>query len=489
MLKYNCVSDNVRRHSSTHLSPHTPEPLAQNRLQRCHPLLVLTTRCEVGHVCSMVVGAIRTSVIPAPTIIMTEEFIRTHTVPPTLEEIRAVLAHFNYDGHRSRAWAKGLDAETVAYIDKCRFKANNKVKTANANKRRAEDDVFRRKRNDSTARYEAKKARVDPEYKPMLARKERERRAEKKKAGVDLYQRRKESDGGIWNNILTSARQKGYDLPADARAWIVPLAKEPCHYCGAEEARGVDRKNNSVGYLKDNCLPSCSRCNMMKVDTVYDYFLALCCDLAKHFDDPTHKVSLTFSATRPHYSALQKSGKRVVEIDEETYNSLIAGDCYICGVPQAAGVDRFDSSLEYTLDNARSCCATCNYLKKDVDHAVMVANIRQIAARHPNRHFQGSTVVMGTVHGFGVDMHECSRCHVTKALDEFSQGKGVCKECRHKEARSDFVDTAPILPVGRKRCPQCFMNKLAADFPTDSASDDGLGVFCKVCQRCVTEAR
>jgi hypothetical protein len=60
-----------------------------------------------------------------------------------------------------------------------------------------------------------------------------------------------------------------------------------CAYCGAEpnrEARtngkqplyvynGIDRIDNSIGYVLNNCVPCCGRCNWMKADLSVDDFL------------------------------------------------------------------------------------------------------------------------------------------------------------------------------------------------------------------------
>lgn len=47
------------------------------------------------------------------------------------------------------------------------------------------------------------------------------------------------------------------------------LLSKPCHYCHGplnKMGRGLDRKNNSVGYLLSNVVPCCKSCNTMKSD-------------------------------------------------------------------------------------------------------------------------------------------------------------------------------------------------------------------------------
>lgn len=46
---------------------------------------------------------------------------------------------------------------------------------------------------------------------------------------------------------------------------------------------------------------------------------------------------------------------------------LLNGSCIYCGKPNADGIDRIDSSKDYTLDNCVSCCKICNKMKNNYD--------------------------------------------------------------------------------------------------------------------------
>lgn len=63
----------------------------------------------------------------------------------------------------------------------------------------------------------------------------------------------------------------------------VSLFSMPCHYCGWVESNtfqgkfdhnGIDRLDNSKGYIPDNCLPCCYVCNRAKNSMPYEDFLA-----------------------------------------------------------------------------------------------------------------------------------------------------------------------------------------------------------------------
>lgn len=71
-------------------------------------------------------------------------------------------------------------------------------------------------------------------------------------------------------------RYKTFNLSLDQFTSIVD---KPCHYCGKQNStthcNGVDRKISSkeLGYQFDNCVSSCTTCNMMKHACSYDEFL------------------------------------------------------------------------------------------------------------------------------------------------------------------------------------------------------------------------
>ena len=81
------------------------------------------------------------------------------------------------------------------------------------------------------------------------------------------------------------------------------ITKSNCHYCGTPPNKvanfysyikkdgkpyytynGIDRKDNDLGYTLENSLPCCSKCNMLKVNTKYDEFIALIKAIAKNLE-------------------------------------------------------------------------------------------------------------------------------------------------------------------------------------------------------------
>ena len=52
------------------------------------------------------------------------------------------------------------------------------------------------------------------------------------------------------------------------------LIGQSCHYCGHTGPNGIDRKDNDVGYLMENCVPACLQCNYAKGSHRYDNFVS-----------------------------------------------------------------------------------------------------------------------------------------------------------------------------------------------------------------------
>lgn len=96
----------------------------------------------------------------------------------------------------------------------------------------------------------------------------------------------------------------GYRHAADKRTLEFSLTKEEfknltrehCFYCGGEprsvckprlpnggyKYNGVDRKNNRVGYIPENCVPCCGMCNWMKNTYTIEEFLSQCATITEY---------------------------------------------------------------------------------------------------------------------------------------------------------------------------------------------------------------
>ena len=92
-----------------------------------------------------------------------------------------------------------------------------------------------------------------------------------------------------YGNYRGNARRSKRDFEL-TRDQAFQFFESPCYYCGLPpygnykgfKFTGIDRIDNSVGYVLSNCLPCCSICNHMKHVLSYDDFLAHVSRIVEH---------------------------------------------------------------------------------------------------------------------------------------------------------------------------------------------------------------
>lgn len=121
----------------------------------------------------------------------------------------------------------------------------------------------------------------------------------------------------LWHSYKKGARERGLEwtLTEDQFRGIT---SSPCHYTGrlpAQEAHsctsnrkikkglkvlpggiylynGIDRLDNSKGYISDNCVPCCEVANFSKRVMTHDEFIALCKEVTQHFQISVSKLGI-----------------------------------------------------------------------------------------------------------------------------------------------------------------------------------------------------
>lgn len=81
---------------------------------------------------------------------------------------------------------------------------------------------------------------------------------------------------------LSQYRYRRYQKEAKRRGLVFELSPrvaailftDPCAYCGHTPANGIDRINSKRGYILENCVSCCHRCNTMKMEHSYTDFMA-----------------------------------------------------------------------------------------------------------------------------------------------------------------------------------------------------------------------
>jgi hypothetical protein len=70
------------------------------------------------------------------------------------------------------------------------------------------------------------------------------------------------------------------------------------------------------------------------------------------------------------------------ELSPERFQEKCKESCYLCGKENSEthrnGIDRVDNTNGYTEENTRSCCSSCNYMKRDYDYHAFIEKLNRI---------------------------------------------------------------------------------------------------------------
>lgn len=90
----------------------------------------------------------------------------------------------------------------------------------------------------------------------------------------------------IIKNYKAGAKKRKYEYKLTDEQFS-KLIKLPCYYCGVDSSliwtndkkiikeesfkyNGIDRLNNNIGYIEENCVPCCKQCNYAKCKLTYE---------------------------------------------------------------------------------------------------------------------------------------------------------------------------------------------------------------------------
>ena len=152
--------------------------------------------------------------------------------------------------------------------------------------------------------YKCWKAWTDPVA--AAKRDEEKSRASTFRSRLNYWQRGAECRGIVWA------------LTEDEFASLWGL---PCTYCGGSiETIGIDRKNSNIGYRLHNCVPCCSRCNMMKGSRSTEEFVGQCMAVAaKWAGDDSWRVPSKPVKAEKRKKKHKKKKKREVKLRIEVF--------------------------------------------------------------------------------------------------------------------------------------------------------------------------
>ena len=168
------------------------------------------------------------------------------------------------------------------------------------------------------------------------------------------------------------------------------LTSQNCYYCGIPPQKtiqnrkcsrgqytynGIDRIDNSLGYLENNVVTACWECNIGKSTQTLKGFL----NWVFHIHTPTFPMSTMLAPIQKWRTQLKNykwtalSRKLNFNLTDEQASYLFQTPCAYCESPPNngkpghyySGIDRIDNTKGYELDNCVPSCFCCNRAKKD----------------------------------------------------------------------------------------------------------------------------
>ena len=201
---------------------------------------------------------------------------------------------------------------------------------------------------------------------------------------------------GIFDIYRTCAKLKGLEFNDSL---IINLIQSSCGYCGKQvkygdmdfrikgEYNGIDRIDNTKGYIEGNVIACCSMCNYMKKDADISSFIRKVCEIHK-VDSGDYRLKYHSgiilcgnSCDFKQYKYSSKSREYSFELTEKQFNDIVSKKCFYCNrtnKEEVIGTDRLDNSIGYNLRNCVPCCSYCNYMKNNYSLEEFLEKIEDI---------------------------------------------------------------------------------------------------------------
>lgn len=172
------------------------------------------------------------------------------------------------------------------------------------------------------------------------------------------------------------------------------ITNNNCFYCDESNPRGfqgIDRKDQTVGYVRENCIPCCKMCNYLKGSLHKNVFLERVEHILTYqgrIQGHLHPECFANHRSCNYKSYKYRANKKQIEflINEQIFEETRLNPCYICGKnideQHMNGIDRFDNMKGYELENIRSCCGECNTMKKKYVYDSFINKIEAIYTTH-----------------------------------------------------------------------------------------------------------
>jgi hypothetical protein len=215
----------------------------------------------------------------------------------------------------------------------------------------------------------------------------REKNPKKWKEIMDKWKSNPVNVMNVKINLINNECRYTYEMSHDR---ALELITRECYYCdgfsdNVNNFNGYDRVNNEIHYTDDNVVACCSTCNYIKHCLSQDIFLQHAKNIVYYFDGEKDKIEyIDFGYKSASYNKYKDRAENDKEIsfliDEDDFNFIKSHECYLCGFTGTTGIDRINNELGYSIDNCASCCAACNYMKKDYEYDFFIEHLRRITS-------------------------------------------------------------------------------------------------------------
>jgi hypothetical protein len=225
------------------------------------------------------------------------------------------------------------------------------------------------------------------------------------------------------------------------------IVKSPCFYCGIIQDKGfngIDKTDQTQGYVIENCVSCCKLCNFMKgaVDNIT--FLQRVEHILKRntmITGGNYYPDAFQNHQSVSYASYKQRAERMgleFELTVEDFDKLILENCYICGKKtdenHTNGVDRFDNERGYTFHNSNACCGECNVMKNTTDYDVLLEQFKKIYDNTLGKEMPKPSVTVTSI--LSPNLEKMTRPEVKEYQQEQREAKR--KAIREKYADEEF---------------------------------------------------
>jgi hypothetical protein len=258
-------------------------------------------------------------------------------------------------------------------------------------------DAHREKLREKSRKYEAenrdnrrlKDKQYDAEHREERKQKARDRRVNFPERTREIEKRSRELNAVArrLQHMKYSAKRRDIPVKIGDDDFTQLFITKPCHYCGhSSTLNGADRVDSNGIYELSNCVPCCRMCNLMKRRMHVDTFIRACKHIEKWI---RHKQPCIDSKNAKRKRDLMdrydywKKGadKRDIEwkLTMEEFKCITSMHCVFCGYNNGyTGIDRWDNSGDYTMENCEPACSRCNMMKSVFDGHAFIEKCLQI---------------------------------------------------------------------------------------------------------------